>query len=234
MNEILKAASFEKQEVNDSELALINRQTLRALTAEEVFVFRLAACDDQVDRDFEQFTGSTLNGLAPMFIGRPVLMDHRWNAGSQTARVYAASVEQSDSVKRLVLRCYMPRTEQTAGTISAIESGILRECSVGCSVERVICSICGADQVQTCCQHWPGREYEGRLCIMQLDGAKDAYEVSLVAVPAQPEAGIIKSKRYGGQEGLKESLADAEKDDVFIMAQAVQEQENLRYGGIAQ
>lgn len=34
--------------------------------------------------------------------------------------------------------------------------------------------------------------------VMGLDGAKDAYEVSLVAVPAQPGAGIIKSKRYGG------------------------------------
>ena len=46
MSEILKSASLEKQAVNDSELALINRQTLRALTADEVFVFRLAACDN--------------------------------------------------------------------------------------------------------------------------------------------------------------------------------------------
>ena len=34
MSEILKSASLEKQAVNDSELALINRQTLRALTAD--------------------------------------------------------------------------------------------------------------------------------------------------------------------------------------------------------
>lgn len=161
-------------------------------------------------------------------------MDHRWNAGSQTARVYAASVEQSESVRRLVLRCYMPRTEQTEGTISAIESGILRECSVGCSVERVICSICGADQAKTCCQHWPGREYDDHLCVMELDGAKDAYEVSLVAVPAQPEAGIIKSKRYGGQERPQEPPADAGEEDALRMAQAMQEQETVRYGGIAQ
>ena len=234
MSEILKPASLEKQAVNDSELALINRQTLRALTVDEVFVFRLAACDNQVDRDFERFTDGALDGLVPLFVGRPVLMDHRWNAGSQTARVYAASVEQSESVRRLVLRCYMPRTEQTEGTISAIESGILRECSVGCSVERVICSICGADQAKTCCQHWPGREYDGHLCVMDLDGAKDAYEVSLVAVPAQPEAGIIKSKRYGGQERPQEPPEDAGEEDALRMAQAMQEQETVRYGGIAQ
>ena len=29
----------------------------------------------------------------------------------------------------------------------------------------------------------------------------EAYEVSLVAVPAQPEAGVVKAKRYGGTEG---------------------------------
>ena len=71
-------------------------------------------------------------------------MDHKWSAGTQTARIYAAGVEEAESVHRLVLRCYMPRTEQTASTITAIESGILRECSVGCAVERALCSICGA------------------------------------------------------------------------------------------
>lgn len=72
------------------------------------------------------------------------------------------------------------------------------------------------------------------LCVMELDGAKDAYEVSLVAVPAQPEAGIIKSKRYGGQERPQEPPADAGEEDALRMAQAMQEQETVRYGGIAQ
>ena len=42
------------------------------MTAEEVFTFRLAACDNQVDRDFERFTDAALEGLAPLFVGRPV------------------------------------------------------------------------------------------------------------------------------------------------------------------
>ena len=96
---------------------------------------------------------------------------------------------------------------------------------VGGAVERVICSICGADQAKTCCQHWPGREYDGHLCVMELDGARDAYEVSLVAVPAQPDAGIIKSKRYGGQDGPQEPPADTGEKEALRMAQAMQEQE---------
>lgn len=202
MEQILKAARLEKAELNEEELALINQQTLRPLGADEVFTFRLAACDNQVDRDFERFTEATLEELAQKYVGRPVLRDHNWSAAAQTARVYAGSVEPGDEegVRRLVLRCYMPRSEQTAPTIAAIESGILRECSVGLAVKRALCSICGANQRETLCKHIQGREYDGQVCHMDLDGAADAYEVSMVAVPAQPAAGVIKSKRYGGQE----------------------------------
>ena len=202
MEQILKAARLEKAELNEEELALINQQTLRPLGAGEVFTFRLAACDNQVDRDFERFTEATLEELAQKYVGRPVLRDHNWSAAAQTARVYAGSVEPGDEegVRRLVLRCYMPRSEQTAPTIAAIESGILRECSVGLAVKRALCSICGANQRETLCKHIQGREYDGQVCHMDLDGAADAYEVSMVAVPAQPAAGVIKSKRYGGQE----------------------------------
>ena len=225
MEQILKAARLEKAELNEEELALINQQTLRPLGAEEVFTFRLAAADTLVDRDFERFTENTLEELAQKYVGRPVLRDHNWSAAAQTARVYAASVEpgEGDGVRRLVLRCYMPRSEQTASTIAAIESGILRECSVGLAVRRVVCSICGANQRETLCQHFPGREYDGQVCHMDLDGAEDAYEVSMVAVPAQPAAGVIKSKRYGGQE-------PAPKDDDQIWRdQALLELEQNRF-----
>ena len=233
MDRILKAATVVKQAAGEAELALINAQTLRPLAAEEVYAFRLAACDDQVDRDFERFTGETLEGLAALFVGKSVLMDHTWRAGSQTARIYAAGVEDSGGVKRLILRCYMPRTEQTAGTITAIEAGILRECSVGCAVRRAVCSVCGADQTKTCCPHIPGREYDGQLCVMELDGAKDAYEVSLVAVPAQPGAGVIKSKRYGGAEAPEADGPQGAQapDDTLLLAQAAQELEEKRDGG---
>ena len=207
MEEILKEARLIKAELDEGELALINAQTLRPLAASEVFTFRMAACDNQVDRDYERFTEATLAELAERFVGRTVLLDHQWSAGRQTARVYAGAVEPgpAEGVQRLVLRCYMPRNEQTAPTIAAIESGILRECSVGLAVQRALCSICGVNQRETLCQHIPGREYDGQLCHMDLDGVADAYEISLVAVPAQREAGVIKSKRYGGQEPPPES-----------------------------
>ena len=206
MEQILKTARLEKAGLNEEELALINQQALRPLGAEEVFTFRLAACDNQVDRDFERFTEATLAEMAERFVGCPVLRDHRWSADAQTARVYAGDVEPGpeEGVQRLVLRCYMVRTPEAAPTIAAIEGGILRECSVGLAVQRVLCSVCGANQRETLCRHIQGRDYDGQLCHMDLEGVADAYEISLVAVPAQPAAGIIKSKRYGGAEAPAE------------------------------
>ena len=202
MDRIFKEARLERAEINEEELALINAQALKPLKARDVFAFRLAACNNQVDRDQERFTEATLAEMAEVFVGRTVLRDHQWSASAQMARVYAASVETGEGagVQQLVLRCYMIRSEQTAPTIAAIEGGILRECSVGLSVRRALCSICGADQRETLCQHRPGAEYDGVRCHIDLDGVEDAYEVSMVAVPAQREAGVIKSKRYGGAE----------------------------------
>ena len=232
MNEILKAAMAKAAELTDGELALINCQTLRPLTKEEVFTFKLAACNTRVDRDYERFTKEALEQMAEKFVGRTVLMDHRWSAAAQTARVYAAQVEEDGEDATLVLRCYMPRTETTRDTITAIESGILRECSVGLAVGRVECSICGADQTDTVCRHRAGREYEGQKCHFVLSEVQDVYEISLCAVPAQTDAGVIKSKRYGGQEKQVSNPAEAGHEEALRMAQAIQAQEEKRYGGI--
>lgn len=201
MEEIFKAAHVEKAaELSADELTLINRQALRELTAAEVFHFRLAACDNTVDRDHERFSDEALEQMAELYVGKPVLMDHRWSAGAQTARVYAAGVEARNGVKRLILRCYMVRTAKSAETIAAIEGGVLRECSVGLCAGSAVCSICGADQLDQLCKHRPGQEYNGQRCHMTLGDIQDVYEVSLCAVPAQPAAGVVKSKRYGGAE----------------------------------
>lgn len=200
MEMILKAARLEKQAATPADIDLINKQTLRPFDESEIYTFRLRACDTRVDRAGERFTPETLAQLAELYVGAPVLRDHNWSAETQTARCYAAEVEATGDDQCLVLRCYMPRTAATADTITAIEAGILRECSVGCAVAHCLCSICGADQRVTLCEHFPGRSYDGKTCHMDLDGALDAYEVSLVAVPAQPAAGAVKSKRYGGGE----------------------------------
>lgn len=223
MSNIVKAAQVEKQAVTAEELAQINRYTMRELGEEDVFTFRLAACDNQVDRDKERFSDETLEGLAGLYPGKPVLLDHNWSAKDQYARVYAAHVEADgvrESVKRLILRCYAPRLSVTRNYIEAIETGLKKECSVGVAVERTLCSICGEDYYEGGCLHTRGQEYNGQRCHVVLDGAADAYEVSLVAVPAQREAGVVKS----GEEKPREDWKKGAKARVGL--------EKVRFGAL--
>ena len=189
---------FVRKDVSGSpDMEKINRYTRRPYSPEEVYTFSLVLCDNQVDREQERFTEAALDRLAELYVGKTVIMDHRWSANGQTARIYAGAVEESEGVRRLVLRAYMLRNDQTAPLIAAIEGGILREVSVGCQVAKAICSICGTDRRETYCGHCPGQEYEGKRCHIDLDAPTDAYELSFVAVPAQKGAGVI--KHYGGK-----------------------------------
>ena len=233
MSKILKGARVEKQVVDDTDLALINAQSLVPRTAENVFTFRLAACDNQVDRDKERFTDRTLDQFSEMFVGRPVLRDHNWNGGSQTARIYAGHVESNGSVRRLILQAYMPRNERAAPVIDDIEAGILREVSVGVSVRNALCSICGEPYGD--CPHLRGQIYEDEQCCVELDDAEDAYELSFVAVPAQRDAGVV--KRYEAKEQKLDSVnptgaAGDHDDPALLQAQAMQELEEKRFGGM--
>lgn len=233
MSQIIKAARIEKQLMDEGELALINAQTLAPKTAESLFAFRLCACDNQIDRDHERFTERTLDQLSEMFVGKPVLRDHNWSANSQTARVYAGGVDVHEGVKRLILRAYMPRTNRSANTIADIEAGILREASVGVAVRNTLCSVCGEDY--DLCSHRRGEEYDGKVCCVELDDAADAYEVSFVAVPAQPDAGVV--KRYTEAEAKKPIVDPAgepgeHNSQSHLQAVAMQELEERRFGGM--
>lgn len=181
------------------ELALINALARRELGAEEVYTFALRLCDNDIDRDFERFDDNTLDELASMFVGVSGVFDHQWSAKGQTARIYRTEVVGGDGTLTADGRpyrflkgwAYMMRTAENASLIAEIDGGIKREVSVGCAVERVVCSICG--QELDCCPHEKGEEYDGQVCHGVLTGAADAYEWSFVAVPAQRKAGVIKS-----------------------------------------
>ena len=201
---ILKYASVSELTISDDELAKIIELAIKELSAEEVFTFKVAICDNEVDRDFEYFPAETLKELAELFKGKTVISDHRWTSKNQVARIYDTELRVSDGTTKsgeqytqLIAKCYMLRTESNAEIIAAIEAGITKEVSISCSVNSAICSICGLDNRESYCKHFNGREYDGKICYFALKGAKDAYELSFVAVPAQRNAGV--TKVYGDE-----------------------------------
>ncbi len=189
--------------VDERELEKINAQSRKKLEADEVYAFGVRLCDNEVDRDGERFTGETLETLAKLFVGKSGIFDHQWSAKGQAARIYRTEVleepglrnEAGESYRYLKGWAYMVRTEGNADLIAEIEGGIKKEVSVGCAVEKALCSICGEDRADRGkCTHVKGQRYGGKLCWADLVGATDAYEWSFVAVPAQKRAGVMKGK----------------------------------------
>ncbi|NCC67735.1 MAG: hypothetical protein EOM14_06000 [Clostridia bacterium] len=199
-----------------AELEAINRFAKAELTVEQVYTFSVVLCDNEVDRDFEKFSNSALEELAALFVGRTGIFDHEWKAINQTARIYRTELVKSENVKTglgedyCVLKgyAYMLRNEKNAALIEEIDAGIKKETSIGCSVKRRVCSICGEECVAGGCGHIPGREYDGKLCYLELFDVSDAYEWSFVAVPAQRAAGVV--KKLGGSGRLKAFVQSAE------------------------
>ena len=184
--------------VDEAELARIRSFARGELTAEEVYTFSVILCDNDIDRDFERFDEKTLSDLAELFVGKTGISDHDWRSENQVARIYRTEIVKepgrkcADGRDYVCLKAwaYMLRTGANENLIADIEGGIKKEVSVGCSVARSFCSVCGEQAGN--CSHVKGQSYNGQLCYLTLTGAVDAYEWSFVAVPAQRGAGITK------------------------------------------
>lgn len=211
-NKVTKAApcsvSADSGAPDADELALINTYARRVLNAEEVYVFSVTLCDNDVDRDGERFTVESLFALENLFIGKTGIFDHDPSAKNQTARIISCKVENDparttatgDEYFRLKARAYLARTEGNAELIAALDSGIVKEVSVGCAVGKTLCSICG--EKIGICPHKKGETYGGKLCCGELTEPYDAYEWSFVAVPAQKQAGVTKTA-YGKEQDME-------------------------------
>lgn len=216
---LLKSAEVDIQDVTDEDLKKINKFTLSPLKAEEVFAFKVTTGDNETDdRNYEPFNLNALKDLKKLYVGKTVIKDHRRSADNQVARIYDTELitepkttKAGEPFTKLVAKCYMVKTDSNSDLITEIKAGIKKEVSTGCRPKKLICNICGTDNTKSYCPHWGGREYEkdtGKVtCLMTIDGCKEAYELSFVAVPAQPRAGT--TKRYGVDPDAK---TDDEKD----------------------
>ena len=178
--------------VSGEELEKINGYAREPLTEDKVFVFRVALCDNDIDRDGEKFSSGALEKLVELFKGRTGIFDHDPKSSKQTARIFDTWVEtlpektttDGEVYRRLMAKAYMVRTASNGDLISEIQGGIKKEVSVSCTMGKKLCSVCGADMYKGGCDHEKGGEYGGKLCYHILDEPLDAYEWSFVAVLA--------------------------------------------------
>ena len=201
------------------QLGAINALAKAELKEDQVYVFSLRLCDDQVDRDFERFDTAALPGLAKLFIGKTGIVDHKWSSESQVARIFAAETVMEEGISYIKAWAYIRRGGSNEEIIADIEAGIKKEVSVGCAMGRSVCSICGGEYGQ--CGHQKGQHYDGQLCCAILKEPMDAYEFSFVAVPAQVNAGVLKgmgrnrclkelAEEFGAQQEYRALLQEAQ------------------------
>lgn len=226
---ICKIASVSPLEVTDADLKKINKYTLSPVSADDVFIFKASIADnEQDDRNYMPFNLKSLQDLKKLYPGKTMLKDHRRMADNQIARIYDTELVQDANKQtdlgelhtELIAKIYMIKTDSNKDLIAEIMGGIKKEVSTSTVPSKMICNICGTDNMKDYCRHWPGIEYtvedgsakgSKKRCKMLLSGAKEAYELSFVAVPAQPRAGTHKS--IGFSKPIKDPEIDTKNTE---------------------
>lgn len=249
---ICKTASVSPLEVTDADLKKINKYTLSPVSADDVFIFKASIADnEQDDRNYMPFNLKSLQDLKKLYPGKTMLKDHRRMADNQIARIYDTELIQDANKQtdlgelhtELIAKIYMIKTDSNKDLIAEIMGGIKKEVSTSTVPSKMICNICGTDNMKDYCRHWPGIEYtvedgsakgSKKCCKMLLSGAKEAYELSFVAVPAQPRAGTHKS--IGFSKPIKDPEIDTKNTenelknkemDARLLAQRVKNAESF-------
>lgn len=146
--------------VTQNELKQINRFSRKPLTDQELYTFNVVLCDNEIDRDGEQFDPGALKEMAGLFIGKTGIFDHSMKGSDQKARIFSAQMEQvqgktnrvGEPYCRLTAKAYMLRARENETLIGEIDAGIKKEVSVGVSVEQAVCSVCGVDSKKGRCK----------------------------------------------------------------------------------
>ncbi len=187
--------------ISEDDIVKINKFSRRQLSIDEVYIFPLILCDNDIDRDFEAFSLASLKTISSIFVGKTGILDHDNSSSNQTARIFKTSLI-SDSKKTtsfgdtytyILAHAYMVRSKKNEDVILDIDAGIKKEVSIGCSVSNKNCSICSTNRQDLSCSHINGSFYKNNICYSILNNITDGYEWSFVAVPSQINAGVVKS-----------------------------------------
>ena len=195
----------------DALLEAINRYTLRRLTLDEVAVFTLDLCHNQIDRHHSRFPDEELERISALVPGRPLMERHDLRGSLPRGTFFRSALHREGERLSVRPEVYVLRTADNAGFIANIEGGVYRETSIGFSFRTPECSVCGKD-LRTC-EHLPGRQYGGAACHFLMRGVIEVLEGSVVASGSQgtrfvPQSRAIESARPGCPKSLAATWAE--------------------------
>ncbi|MDT0123885.1 hypothetical protein Q9R46_14585 [Paenibacillus sp. RRE4] len=183
------------------QLARINQLARVPLTEDETYVFPAKLVGDQIiPRRFYRLTPNFLRKMAVQAReGVSLLLDHSWsNLGIMTiplGRTFDSRLQMDGDELALYADHYM-KLGQEVGDIKidqiaeGIDAGTIFDTSIGFTVSSQTCSICGQEYFGGSCPHIRGREYDSKLCTVDINDG-ELMENSLVFDGAYPGAGVV-------------------------------------------
>lgn len=151
-------------------LEKINNYYLKRVTLDDVYIFTVKLCDNDIDTDRQCFSDESLGDIAKLVIGRTGQVDE------YKARIFDTIIIVDDDEKtkynkprkKLYAHCWIDRKPQNEEIIQAIADSVSIEASISCSVRHKYCSVCGNDKLKEHCKCDYGYEI--------LDGVTDVYD----------------------------------------------------------
>lgn len=156
-------------------------------------VFTLRSADMAVDRSYEHFEEKALKTMARMSVDKAFLIDHDWSTYSHIGKIFDATVKNG----ALWQKVYLLNDDFNRKVIKNILAGIFNKVSVGFGIDLryMQCDSCGEGKSYYSyeCDHYAGTDD----CTITIKDITDYYEVSLVPIPAQRDAGIRRTVTMG-------------------------------------
>lgn len=170
-------------EPDDKDYALIKEFLPSDVKKSDIYVYSVRLCDNLLDREGEFFSSEALAQLNELLVGATGIYNHEWKSDNQHSRIYKTEVinefgiknESQEPYQYIVGYAYTLNSEKNRSLIDSINSGILKEVSIGFNYDKST-----------------PYQLEG-LEANRIDNITDVYEWSFVAVPAQRNAGVVKS-----------------------------------------
>lgn len=133
---------------NDEELAKINGFTRKPVTADEVVAFPTLSCNDMDDRDDDRFSTQCVKDFAALEqpfspTGKSFMLDHNYSVNNAVGRIFDTTTDKEKGVQWLKNKVYVPNTAKNAGFIEDLDFGINWAVSVGVTLGKSTCTVCG-------------------------------------------------------------------------------------------
>lgn len=190
-------------EAGDDPLPEIHRYALRPVAREEVAVFTLDLCHNQVDRHHSRFPEEELEKVNAMAPGRPLMERHDLRGSLPRGTFFRSQLHRAGDRVSVRPDVYVMRTAENAHFILNIEGGVYRETSIGFSFRMPECSVCGRD-LRTC-DHVPGRSYGDAQCHFIMRDVLEVIEGSVVSSGSQGTGFVSQARVTGPVAALEEA-----------------------------